>query len=60
MYANCRQRQPAKPTQAAVCVSATVGGDYANFPNQTHKAAKLSVASEIAAHQVKREIAKVS
>ena len=35
-----------------------VGGGYANFSNQTRKAAKPSVASEIAAHQVKREIAK--
>ena len=37
---------------------AGVGGDYANFSNQTRKAAKPSVASEISAHQVKREIAK--
>ena len=39
---------------------ADVGGDYANFSNQTRKAAKPSVASEVAAHQVKREIAKGS
>ncbi|MBK8474241.1 MAG: hypothetical protein IPL33_19880 [Sphingobacteriales bacterium] len=37
-----------------------VGGDYANFSNQTRKAAKPSVASEISAHQVKREIAEGS